>query len=747
MMRGHYLPALIAAAQAFFGTAASVDLPIAARIDGIASDSTAVVYNTNSPVLVGNDGGAASGGFRTFAINNSSNLTETHHNTPGRTKLVTTVYGIDGKDFIVTIAQPDSFFRLYNATTAEQVGEPLARTLGDWSALCVWRSQSSGEQYLYLFGKKQAVQFLVRAANGSVEIVEIQTFAAPVEASSCAASSSDSAVFFSGDDTRIYTFAAAESTQVPDITILGEAEDDVTGLAVYVGKNSDYLFVAQTDTIVVYDQSFSSLGSATLTGDDDIEIQGLNIYQSEATLYPAGILTYAVESDSGEGFGISSLGNIFDNSILEINTAYTPRKLPCKAKPSVCPECSSNGFCERSTSSYGNLTCSCFAGFTGNTCESFNCRNDCSGHGVCVGANQCDCEDGWGGLYCAFKTVKPAAETDPNGADGDDPAIWISPINKTMSRIITTTKSEVGAGFAVFDLTGKKLQTVTAAEPNNVDVIYNFPAGDRVIDLVYAACREDNTLCLFEIHQNGTLGPISGGTQPTKEDYDVYGSCVYRSRITDKQYLFVNAKTAEYLQYELSWNNSSQALETTLVRNFTGGSGGQVEGCVSDEANAWVIIGEEPRGLWRYGAEPDDDASEGFLFTEVGDGHTYADVEGVTLVEGATANDGFILVSQQGVSAYNVYQRAAPHEYIETFTTIENTDKGVDAVSNTDGITAIGTSLGAAFPYGLIVVHDDANQLPESGTSDEASFKLIGLGDVLSDNLLGELNPDWDPRS
>jgi 3-phytase len=247
--------------------------------------------------------------------------------------------------------------------------------------------------------------------------------------------------------------------------------------------------------------------------------------------------------------------------------------------------------------------------------------------------------------------------------------------------------------------------------------------------------------------RNGTLAPIPGGIQPTKEGYDVYGSCAYRSHTTGKQYLFVNAKTAEYLQYELSWNNNSQALQTTLVRNFTGGSGGQVEGCVSDEANGWIIVGEEPRALWRYGAEPDDDVTEGFLIAEVGDGHTYADVEGVTLVEGVTANDGFILVSQQGVSAYNVYRRAAPHEYVETFTIYQNTEKGVDAVTNTDSLAAVGTFLGPAFPYGLIVVHDDVNQLPGSGTSDEASFKLVSLGDIFTDDLLAELNREWDPRA
>ncbi|KAJ3578100.1 hypothetical protein NPX13_g2462 [Xylaria arbuscula] len=748
-MRFSHVPALLAVGQGLFTSVVSLDLPIAARIDGIESDFTTVVYNRTRPLLVGNDGGAATGGFRAFVINNGTVLTETTHDTPGRTKLVATAYGVAGLDLIVTIAQPDSFFRLYDANTVKQVGNPLTRTLGDWSALCVWRSQTSGEQYLYLFGKNQAVQFLIREAReGTIEIVEIQTFDTPIEASSCAISASARTVFFSGDDNPdIYIFNATESTEVPDITVLGAAEDNVTGLTVYAGRKMDYLFVAQEDTIAIYDEALGSLGSVTLTGDDGIEIEGLNVYQSEIGPYPAGVVTYAIESDSGAGFGISSLKGIFDNVNLELNTAYNPRRYAREPEKVVCRECSFSGFCESPSAASNTTTCSCFAGFTGHACESYNCRNDCSDHGTCIGANQCSCDEGWGGLYCAFKTIQPVAETDANGGDGDDPAIWISPINKTLSTIITTVKSEDGAGFGVFDLTGKKIQTIAAEEPNNVDVIYSFPAGDKVVDLVYAACRGDNTLCIFEIFQNGTLAPIPGGIQPTKDDYDVYGSCVYRSRITGKQYLFVNAKTAEYLQFELSWNDTLQALETTLVRNFTGGSGGQVEGCVSDEANGWVIIGEEPRALWRYGAEPDDDVSEGVLIAEVGDGHSYPDFEGVTLIEGATANDGFILVSQQGVSAYNVFRRAPPHEYIETFTTIENTQKGVDAVTNTDGITAIGTSLGSDFPHGLVVVHDDANQLPTGGTSDEASFKLISLGDILSDDLLAELDPDWDPRA
>lgn len=238
---------------------------------------------------------------------------------------------------------------------------------------------------------------------------------------------------------------------------------------------------------------------------------------------------------------------------------------------------------------------------------------------------------------------------------------------------------------------------------------------------------------------------IAGGSQPTKEDYDVYGSCVYRSRETGTQYLFVNAKTAEYLQYELIWVDD--ALQTMLVRNFTGGSGGQVEGCVADEANGWIFIGEEPKALWRYGAEPNDESSEGYLVDQVGSGHMWADVEGVTLIEGATGDQGFILVSQQGVSAYNVYRRASPHDYVLTFTIDANVEKGIDAVSNTDGIAAIGSGLGEDFPYGIFVTHDDANELPEGGTSEQASFKIVDLTDILGQELLGEIDPNWDPRS
>lgn len=175
---------------------------------------------------------------------------------------------------------------------------------------------------------------------------------------------------------------------------------------------------------------------------------------------------------------------------------------------------------------------------------------------------------------------------------------------------------------------------------------------------------------------------------------------------------------------------------------------------MADEQNGWLFLGEEASALWRYDAEPSAGTTpQGVLVARVGDGHLRADVEGVTLVYGKTKEDGFLLVSNQGVSGYNVYRRAAPHAFVMSFGIVASGDGKVDAVSNTDGIAAVGTGLGGKWPGGLVVVHDDANQLAGGkGTSEEASFKLVGLDKVLGADvvrklgLLEQVDADWDPR-
>ncbi|KAK4238685.1 3-phytase [Achaetomium macrosporum] len=754
--------ALLASSLPIHAATPDVEVPVSAVIPDIVSDWTSVYYG-KSPLLLGNDG-SATGGWFAWNLDSTTPLTQAHAETPGRrTKLVTTIHGSDDKKkknqtgLAVSIGQPDSILRAWQLPDFEEIKSARTTALGDWSALCSWKSPS-GSDYLYLFGKREAKVFLVRTDDDEgdyedAELVEIQTFLLPVEASGCATSPSLSKMFLSADDDKdVYVFDLAESTAHPEISKIGEAEDDVTGVAIYVSAKAgiDYLLVAMKDTVAVYAPPFKLLGNLKLVGREDIEIQGLSVFQSSTSKYPSGALTYAMEAEDVTGFGVSSLDGALQALDLKVNTKYDPRAGGSKSSP-ICSACSGNGYCAKNGK---GMECSCFAGWEGKACNTYTCEDNCSGNGQCVGPNQCQCKDGWGGLHCSFVLVQPVAETEANGGDGDDPAIWISPTDRGQSRIITTTKSAQGAGLGVFDLSGKLLQTIPAGEPNNVDVIYNFQAGPRKIDLAFAACRADNTLCLFEITPAGTLTPIAGGVQPTPAKFKVYGSCAYRSPTTHKQYLFVNAKSSEYLQYELTATANGSALATTLVRSFSAGSGGQVEGCVADEENGHLFIGEEPHALWRYDAEPTSEDPQGVAIATVGDGHLRADVEGVTLVYGKGKEEGFILVSNQGVSAYNVYRRKAPHEFVMSFTITESKEGSVDAVSNTDGIAAVGTGLGQRFPRGLVVVHDDSNQLPGgNGTSAEASFKLVPLERVLGADvvktlgLLDEVDSEWDPRA
>ncbi|KAH6639059.1 hypothetical protein C7974DRAFT_125616 [Boeremia exigua] len=705
---------------------ATINLTPAAT--GFDSDNAALIY-ASSPVLLANDGSAADGGFRTFSASNATNstsFTERSHKKSGRTKIAIPVYDVGGRDLIFNIPSPNSIIRAYNLKSGSEIPGSRKYELGDWSVARSWRSQASGNNYVFLFGKKMVVQFLVRGNGEDVQVLEVQTLPIPIEGETAAVFPNGQIFFSGGEGDTLYSFQASESTTTPEVRTVSE-DLKIEGLGAYHANSSDYLLVAHDEVIDIYDANFSQKGSVTLEGIPDLAIGGdVSVLQSSSTNYPSGSIAFAFEGEDDTGIAIGSLEGVLKAVDIQANTQYDPRTKPCGYCTSpISDVCSNNGF------SQSNSTCSCFPGFSGTDCSEITCQNDCSGHGSCDGPNVCKCEAGWAGPDCSFVAVKAKYETEANGGDGDDPAVWIHPTQPDQSKIITTTKSQGGEGFGVFNLEGKLLQHSSASEPNNVDIIYGLPVGNRSVDLAYAACRGDNTLCMVEVTSDGMLKNITGGTQALPEDYEPYGSCTYLSPRSKKQYLFVNNKDAEYLQYELS-ATANGTLQVSLVRNFTGGSGGQVEGCVADEGAGFIFLGEEPSGIWRYEAEPDG-SNEGFQFAKVGDDGLHADVEGLTLVTAKNGTGGYIMVSSQGISAYLVYDRAPPHKYVTTFTIVDNEERGIDHVTNTDGLAAVPNKLNADFPYGLIVTHDDANELSEGGTSAEASFKLTSLVDVLGE--------------
>lgn len=318
-------------------------------------------------------------------------------------------------------------------------------------------------------------------------LVQIQTFPVPIEGETCTVFSNGQ-VFFSAEDRSLYSFQATESIKAAEVNTVRD-KIEVAGLATYHSNSSDYLFVAHGEVMDVYDSKIKPKGTVEFSGITDLSIEGgLSLLQSSTEAYPAGVVAFAFEGEDDNGIVAASLADVLAPLGIPANTAYSPKTKPCtRCEIAISEKCSNNGF-----SSSGG--CSCFSGFSGKECNKNACLNDCSGHGKCDGPNVCKCKDGWTGPNCSFVAVKAKYETEANGGDGDDPAVWIHATKADQSKIITTTKSSDGEGFGVFDLQGKLLQHFTAEEPNNVDIIYNVTVGSRKTDLAFAACRGDNTL-------------------------------------------------------------------------------------------------------------------------------------------------------------------------------------------------------------------------------------------------------------
>lgn len=152
-------------------TGLDVELPVSALTSDIESDWTSVYYSSKTPLLLGNDGSAASGGWLAWNLDSATPLTKAHAETPGRrTKLVAAIHGRDKKQknngLVVSIGQPDSVLRGWELPKFDEVKSARRTVLGDWSALCSWKSPN-GHDYVYLFGKKEAKVFLVRKGDDS----------------------------------------------------------------------------------------------------------------------------------------------------------------------------------------------------------------------------------------------------------------------------------------------------------------------------------------------------------------------------------------------------------------------------------------------------------------------------------------------------------------------------------------------------------------------------------------------------
>ncbi|MBR7634685.1 phytase [Janthinobacterium lividum] len=317
----------------------------------------------------------------------------------------------------------------------------------------------------------------------------------------------------------------------------------------------------------------------------------------------------------------------------------------------------------------------------------------------------------------AVAIIAPQAQTEPMARQGDaadDPAIWLSS-NPANARILGTNKKQ---GLLVYDLQGKQTQLLEVGRLNNVDVRQNISLGGSKVDLAVATQRDDNSMMLFTINASGDVA--EAGRFPTGLK-SIYGMCLYQPASGGVQ-AFINDKDGTFQQYSIGLEGNK--FSATLLRSFKVAT--QPEGCVADDANARLFLGEETRGIWTTSA----DAAKPDAMTMVlpVGAQLTADVEGMAIYRkpGAKPDTGYLIVSSQGDSSYVVLDAQAPYKVRGRFKVGFNLPAGIDGTSETDGLDVTSANLGGAYAQGMLVIQDGYKRLPEG----PQNFKYVAWRDV-----------------
>jgi 3-phytase len=236
----------------------------------------------------------------------------------------------------------------------------------------------------------------------------------------------------------------------------------------------------------------------------------------------------------------------------------------------------------------------------------------------------------------------------------------------------------------------------------------------QVADLAVASQRDDNTVLVFGIDGEGTVGELA--RIPTGFG-KIYGICLYQPAGGGLDAI-VNDKDGRFRQFRIVRSGGSYTGQ--LVREFKVAS--QPEGCVADDARGRLFFGEEKRGVWTTAADAAAPAKVTMVLP-VGK-NLHADVEGMAIYEGAQAS--YLIVSSQGDSSYAVLDALPPFRLRGRFKVGFNLAAGIDGTADTDGLDVTSKNLGGAYAKGLLVIQDGYKRLPD-GTQ---NFKYLRWEDV-----------------
>ena len=387
-------------------------------------------------------------------------------------------------------------------------------------------------------------------------------------------------------------------------------------------------------------------------------------------------------------------------------------------------------------------------------------------------------------IYSDIFEVYPIYETPPietRGDAADDPAIWVNKEFPALSIIFATDKR---SGIYAYDLRGNQLTFSPAGKINNVDLRtlkLDYATDNGVVKkdytFLFGTNRSLNTIDLWIFFDEGInksmrnranlrYSKFSINEKPDfriKSESNIYGIC---AGVHPKYGLiaFVTEDQGPNVEVYYLAANGLELLATL-------DNGGESEGCVFDDENLTLFISEENlRGnLKAHKFDKDFNLTGEPFLIDSREANIVGDPEGVTVYK-TDQSKGFIILSSQGDSKFNIYNRQQPYEFIKSFK-ISST-KDIDGVSDTDGIDAVSVNLNCNFdfesstddnskrrveeeeennefwlnvlaednlkdkcndyPNGILVVQDGYNYLGDK--KENQNFKLISFKEIL-DNL------------
>ena len=344
--------------------------------------------------------------------------------------------------------------------------------------------------------------------------------------------------------------------------------------------------------------------------------------------------------------------------------------------------------------------------------------------------------------YSDVFEVFPLYETpaiDTKGDAADDPAIWINKEFPALSIIFATDKR---SGIYAYDLRGKKITFSPAGNINNVDLRtlkldYTTDNGVEKKDytFLFGSNRSLNTIDLWIFFDEGInksmrnranlrYSNFSINEKPDfriKSESNIYGIC---AGVHPKYGLiaFVTEDRGSNVEVYYLAANGLELLATL-------DNGGESEGCVFDDENLTLFISEENlRGnLKAHKFDEDFNLIGEPLFIDSREGNIVGDPEGVTVYK-TDKNKGFIILSSQGDSKFNIYNRQQPYEFIKSFK-ISST-KDIDGVSDTDGIDAVSVNLNCDYDFERSTDDNSKSRIEEKEENNE-----FWLNAVAEDNI------------